>query len=881
MFHCLPLFAEGAARTVFQWGRIESRADWLLPLGACVALGVLARYMIRLDTRELRPRVGWLLTALRTGTLFCLLVIFLQPQWRSEREVVRNSRVLLLVDTSSSMGLTDVDWPVAAGGVHRAQQVAGALDRTGFLHRLRQTHDVVVSRFDEDVHRVVSLEKLSSGRSMTGDAPNNPGRNDSPRPAGQTPGLSGRGPEAVSDKTIDWQTAFTPTGTQTRLGEALRHLIHAERGSPLSGVVVLSDGGQNAGISPDVAVEAAQEAKIPIFTVGVGSTQRSANVRVYKLEVPPRAHPGDPFSVTAFIQAHGLAGRTVTVQLLMRDAGQAGAGHRREALAAEPGSGIPVQQKDVVLGAPGEVVPVKFELTPAETGRRTISVRVRAPEADTDPADDFQEEEIEIVDRKTRVLLFAGGPTREYRFLRTQLYRDASTTLDVLLQTGLPGISQEGDQILDDFPATREAMYAYDCVVAFDPNWQTLTPGQVDLLEGWVGEQGGGLIVVPGPVHAGESISGWVEDPDLGKIRALYPVEFQRRLSALEHGTYVSNEPWPLDFTREGLEAEFLWLDQGAAASQRAWAGLAGVYSCFPARRPKPGATVLARFSDPRAVQSDRQPVYFAEQFYGSGRVFYLASGEMWRLRRIDEAHFERFYTGLIRHVSQGRLLRQSSRGTLMVGRDRHVLGDTVEIRARLTSPQLEPLEAAEVPLQVIQPDGSVRAITLRPDPGRAGVYAAELSVLAEGVYRLELPVPESDDERLTRRIQVRLPDLERENPQRNDKLLSRIAQRSGGKYYPKLDAALDPDARDPLVRRLKDRTRTVIQTASLEPPSLRWLLEQHLPRGLRERAWFSWLVERAWVRKPLEQTVVWWLMIVTCSLLCCEWLIRRLSKLA
>ena len=77
-----------------------------------------------------------------------------------------------------------------------------------------------------------------------------------------------------------------------------------------------------------------------------------------------------------------------------------------------------------------------------------------------------------------------------------------------------------------------------------------------------------------------------------------------------------------------------------------------------------------------------KEPPYFVEQFYGSGRVFYMGSGEMWRLRRLDPAYFDQFYTKLIRHVSQGRLLRGSSRGVLLPGQDRYLLGNTVEVRA-------------------------------------------------------------------------------------------------------------------------------------------------------------------------------------------------------
>ena len=48
---------------------------------------------------------------------------------------------------------------------------------------------------------------------------------------------------------------------------------------------------------------------------------------------------------------------------------------------------------------------------------------------------------------------------------------------------------------------------------------------------------------------------------------------------------------------------------------------------------PKPGARVYARFGDPDTAIDNDLPIYMAGQFYGSGRVFFMASGEMWRVR--------------------------------------------------------------------------------------------------------------------------------------------------------------------------------------------------------------------------------------------------------
>ena len=821
--------AKGVTRTTFEWGRIQQNSDWILPIAVVVALLFFIRYMYRRDAVELPRLVSWLLTFLRAATILALLVLYLQPQWRTEQERTINSRALLLVDTSLSMGLTDAPATTDGGTSSRVQQVSTMLGQTELIDQLRKVHDVSVYQFNEslDHDRVQTLLKREQREDGTTDDVEN-GSNDEDTQ------------NATSAADINWSEFLAPGGASTQIGSALRQLINDESNSPVSGIIVFSDGGQNAGVAPEAAVELARRANIPLFTVGIGSDQKPSNVRVSDLVAPARAYPGDDYVVTGYVQAQQMAGKVVEVQLLSREA--------QPGTSGEPGTGQIEQSQQITLGDDGEVIPVKFELTPDETGRRTLCFRINAPAGDGNPSDNLREVDIDIIDRKSRVLLFAGGPMRDYRFLRSLLFRDKATTLDIYLQTAQPGISQEADTLLDDFPATREEMFQYDCVIAFDPDWQKLSGAQLSLLENWVAEQGGGLILVAGHVYTGQAIAGWIEDEAMATVRALYPVEFYRRFSTVNADMYTTDEPWPLDFTREGFEAEYLWLEDTASAAREAWASFEGVYSFCPVRGPKPAASVLARFSDPRTGEGDSAPVFFAEQFYGSGRVFYIGSGEMWRLRKHDPAYFERFYTKLVRHVSQGRLLRGSSRGVLLVGQDRYLLGSTVEIRAQLTNARLEPLADPSVDLQVILPNSSVQTVRLQPDPAREGTYVGRFQVLDEGSYRLELAIPESEDERLTRRLQVRVPDLERENPQRNDAVLSRLAVATGGKYFVGLNELLT-GAELPIVKMLKDRTKTIILTA---PPDKLW-----------------------------EQTWLKWMMLTLCGLLCLEWLIRRLLKLA
>lgn len=137
----------------------------------------------------------------------------------------------------------------------------------------------------------------------------------------------------------------------------------------------------------------------------------------------------------------------------------------------------------------------------------------------------------------------------------------------------------------------------------------------------------------------------------------------------------------------------------------------------------------------------------------------------------------------------------------------------------------------------------------MQADRSRPGAFAGRFQATLEGTYRLELPVPESQNERLGRRIQVKVPDLERESPRRNDALLSAIASGTGGKYYVGMSSAIAADGQSPLVDQLKDRTTTVILPIAPNPQQ-----------------------EENWLR---------WMMFALCGLLCLEWLLRRLLKLA
>jgi FtsH-binding integral membrane protein len=911
---------------VYQFARLQVMTEWwhwLVLLLVCAGVLAYVVAMYRRDSVELPRSLSWLLTALRLLAFVGILFFFFNLEKRTVRQLVKNSRVVLLVDTSQSMGLRDTESPGAAEGPPRIQRVVEELSRGTLLADLRAKHDVVVYRFDQDprpvevasLPRVVPVASEDSGvderdaerrslremrsmlliglslfgaaavlavvyvvvsrRAATGrDSTSwsllgcvvllivglvvlavgnlrNPrvgllalvglGRTvpvappDAARP-GETP--------AADEQPINWPEQLKARGLRTRLGDALRFVINRERGGPVAGIVLFSDGRENEGSEYTVGGGLARLAEIPVYTVGLGSEQRPANVRVVDIEAPERVYPGDRFTLTAYIQANGIGSHTAEVRLTSAPTGATGA-EKAETLE---------QETRTELGADGEVVPVKFEITPDQPGRRTYRVTVKPPPRDQDPRDNTKAANIEVVERKTKILLIAGGPAREYCFLRNMLYRDEAVTVDVWLQSGRPGISQESNQLLFEFPETPEELFEYDCIVAFDPDWSELDVLQVKSLEQWVAEKAGGLIVIAGPVYTPQWSDIRRGDSRLEAIRTLYPVVLYSTGTAnLGLGRFGGERPWQLQFTREGEEAEFLRLEDAPLESQAAWATFEGVYGYYAVKDPKPGARVYARFSDPSTAIDGQLPIYMAGQFYGAGRVFFQASGEMWRVRAVDEAYFERYYTKLIRWVSQGRLARDSNLGLLLVDKDRCLLGETVAVQAVLADSQNRPLAAPEVTASLVQPDGSRTTFVLRAVKGaaREGSYAGQFPAALEGDYRVELKPPHGDvDQLLVREVRVRVEDLEIARPERNDPLLLDLARTTGGNYYVGMDAATG-------------RASGMAPLASVLPAQ-------------DQVSYLAGTPDR-----DFDRRLMGWLMALICGVLSLEWTLRRLSRLA
>ncbi len=110
----------------------------------------------------------------------------------------------------------------------------------------------------------------------------------------------------------------------------------------------------------------------------------------------------------------------------------------------------------------------------------------------------------------------------------------------------------------------------------FDPNWTALSLEQLDLLDRWLTQQAGGLILVAGPglPSAVESLA--YRPASFARLRVSFRSIFPHEGRCFTTGRQGGELPWPLKFTPEASRAEFLWVADDPEASFQVWQDFEG-----------------------------------------------------------------------------------------------------------------------------------------------------------------------------------------------------------------------------------------------------------------------------------------------------------------
>ncbi len=854
----LPLGQEGVTSRVeaqVELARWSSGNALIVGLAVTVLALWAVIWMYRRERRgEVSRQARWLLASCRCGLLVILGLIGLEPVLARYVHRQVDAYTLILLDTSASMALVDryrdaraaeraarvLGGPAAAArrGVARhelVQRIASA----PWFDRLRESNRVRAFGFAD------GLAEFAPPTTRPTENPSSSVDAASPVTTAATNGVKPSDDEAGPSLILD------PRGPATDLGQAVRQALSAvgglpsaeSGGAPIAAIVLLTDGNFNAG-DPAQTVEQFLASKgIPVMAVGVGDPSPPVNVRVAEVTGPRMVFKDDPFQITVQLSAEGLEDRPIEMELLEKVRSTATASS--DASHSAGGEARVVERRTVRPKPGGSFDPVLFERQVKTAGEVTYVARVPRLEEETIRTDNERETvpAVRVLEARMRVLLVAGGPSFEYRFLSRLLIRDSSVDVSCWLQSADERAVREGNTIIDHLPGTgvnadaaRRELLAFDAVVLLDPSPEEIPAEWFRILAERVTEHGVGLLYQAGPKFVTEFFRRGKTTPLLEVLPVVPDTEAELLLHDL--GIY-QRTPWRMLVPPETAGSPLLQVADDPRDSLRFLTGLEGVFWHYPVRREKAAATVLLRHANPRMVNAAGPHVLMATQFVGAGRSAFLAFDDTWRWRRFGENRFDRFWIQALRFLVEGKFGGGRLRVTLLTDRDRFTVGEPIVVTARLLNENLQPLQRPSAELTVAGDAPGSRNIVLDAVVDRPGYYQGRVSADRPGRLRLSLALPGGgDDARAERTVEISQPDLEMTNPVLREETLRGLCERTGGRYF-------DLDRADELPAAIENRRETTV---------------------IRERPRSLW--DNGYV------------LTVLIGLLTVEWITRRVTKL-
>lgn len=547
---------------------------------------------------------------------------------------------------------------------------------------------------------------------------------------------------------------LTFSGTQTRLANAIESARQELAGLPVSGLVLVTDGADTTDATVADALLASKAEALPVFTVGVGQETLSHDIQVGRVSTPRTALKGTSLLVDAVLTQTGYAGQTVTLDV--EDEGRI------------------VGSQPVRLPADGDPVSVRVRFTATEAGPRIFRLRVAPQPGEVVTQNNQRDVQIDIRDRRERILYYEGEPRFEMKFARQAIKDDQNLQLVTLQRTAENkhlrlDIDAAGVELAAGFPKTREELFAYRGLVLGSIEASAFSADQLRMIAEFVDVRGGGLLFLGGPRAFAEG--GFAGTP----VEDVMPVILGKSTGAFSQ---LKIQP-----TRAGQAHAVTQLGDTEQASAERWKVMPPLTTVNHIEALKPGATALLSALDERR----RERVVLAYERYGRGKSIAFPVQDSWHWQmdgtiRVDDQTHENFWRQLLRWLVDGVPDAVEVR-TLT---ERVEPGQPVALTADVVDPRFVELNDATVVAHVTSPSGKKSAVTLQWTGERNGQYRAAFDTSEAGWYQATLEATREGKTvgNAVTHIRAVPDDAEYFDAAMHAPLLKRIAQDTGGRFY-------------------------------------------------------------------------------------------------
>ncbi len=685
---------------VYEKGRLAFQLigspAWFILFVIAAAAG--AYYAYRYVARD-KYSVG--LVVLRAVTFSVLAFIFLRPVLNISTVLPQESYMAVVIDNSESMKIKD------DGQVARSEQLQKQLEATNFIKRLEDKFKVRTYRFDRDSERIEGMYRM------------------------------------------------TYSGKRTRL-ESATDLLYQELGTvPLSGVVLITDGVDNASKQWTESLSRLEARHIPFYTVGVGSENITRDAEIVKVAAPRDTLKESTAVVDVSYRSHGFSGRKATLYV-------------RE-------NGVLLKSEEVVLPADGEIAEKSIDLPVKNEGTRLFSFALQAQD-DRIPENNTLDALVEIKNDHPQILYIEGEPRWEFKFLRRAIQDDPNIRLVTLLRSSQNKFYRQGidkeEMLAEGFPKKREELFQYKGLIFGSIESTFFTQDQLKMVVDFVSNRGGGFLMMGG---RNSFVGGRYQNSPIADI---LPIQMSQ-----EDRTPIIGR-LKLAVTDYGRTHPLMKLSPDANANIKQWSELPPLNDFNKTLEAKVGGIVLARGQPEQKGSSE--PILLAYQRYGRGRTMAFTSGSSWRWQ-MEMDHEDQTYELFWKQIL--RWLVNTSPDPVMISSDKdtYLPGEAIRLYAEVSNKTFDRMNNAKVIAKVTNPDGVTESLALDWNGAQEGVYQTELNASEPGIYRVEIDAAQGSENLGTNRTAFQVQDrpVEYYNARLDTRFLQSVASATGGRYYP------------------------------------------------------------------------------------------------
>jgi uncharacterized membrane protein len=528
------------------------------------------------------------------------------------------------------------------------------------------------------------------------------------------------------------------------------------QGRPVAGILLFTDG-----IATDIEPRKIdKQGWPPIYPVVLGDSTGIKDIALGNVSVSLTAFEDAPVTITAELSHQGQENRAVVAQIVDENRAV-------------------VKEETLTLPAEGRSTSLRFQIRPATPGLNFYTLKADLKSADaliveTTIANNERRIAVERGSGPYRVLYVSGRPNWEFKFLNRAIESDEQVQLTGLVRIakrepkfdwrgragessnplfrGFDGADDETERFdqpvivrlntKDDaelrggFPKTAEDLFPFHAVVLDDIEAEFFTTAQFELLERFVSERGGSLLMLGGQETF---LAGDYRKTPLARVLPI-------TLDAPQTLAVSQPSSFRLNLTRDGWLQPWARLRSTEEEEQARLKSWPAFRTLNRSGREKPGASIIAEAIGP---SGDPLPAVVAHR-YGAGRSAAVLIGDLWRAQ-IEQTDESRTKDDL------GKAWRQLVRWLIADVPEKIALKaqptdddpGVMRLEARIKTADYQPQDNCGVVVAVTLPDLSTLKVPAEPSLDEAGLYEALIASSAPGSYRAEVVVTDDAGETL------------------------------------------------------------------------------------------------------------------------------------